>query len=102
MLNEKELTMARELASELVVVQEKKTKESVIQSIKTLKEALTDLYIEIKINVMDFWEALRYSEVLKHEKKILFNNIWHVPISNLRDSQVIFKAPHMPNIRNSI
>lgn len=36
MLNEKELKMARELASELVVVQEKKTKENVIQSFKTL------------------------------------------------------------------
>ncbi len=90
MLNEKELSMARELASELVVVQEKKTMKNAIQALKTIHEALTDLFYEIKNTVSEIWGTVKNTEVMTYDiKKRDFYN-WHVPIKvNLPDAPFV-------------
>jgi len=102
MLNKQELIMAKELAQELIVVQKNKTKENIVQAFNTIKKALTDLFHEIKDTVLGIWGAVKNTEIMKCDVKKRYFYNWHVPISNLRDSQVMFKASHVPNIRNNI
>src|SRR5690625_3400583 len=101
MLNKKEMTMAKELASELIVVGEKKSKENTIRAINNVKNTLIDVFNQMKNSITEIWEAVNSTEEMEHEVKVHKHN-WHVPTSNLRDSQVIFKAPYLPNIRNNI
>lgn len=101
MLNEKELSMAKELASELVIVQKKKTKESITRSLNKVKKMILNWFENVKNIVKRIWESVKSIEVMEHEMKI-HDNKWRIPRSDLRSSQVKMPSINMPKIRSSI
>lgn len=88
--------MAQELARELVAVQRKNNKQSIVDAFSRLKKAVINAWNTIKNAIMNLVDSLRETE---RKKKHNYN--WYVPKNTMVPSQKISNIK-IPNIRNHI
>lgn len=97
-MDKRSMQMAKELARELIHVQQKK---ETMNEFETIRETFEVMYNQVKDAVIDIWEeiksAFKLTEIDERHKRN-----WHVPLDTSKLSQITLPNIHIPNIRNGI
>ncbi len=104
MLNEREMSMAKELAQELTSVNRLREKEKLDNAFKTIKS----MFEGVKESVSEVWNTLKetFDNICETRKEIEHKNIlrqsWHVPIKITLPEAPFVKNYNLQFARNNL